>query len=277
MTTHARWMIAVVWMVVAMQPAGLLAQDRPAALRDIGIDQKLNELVPPDLTFRDENGRTVRLADYFGKRPVILTPVYYGCPMLCSLTLNGLVFAMKKLPFNAGQDFDVVTVSFDPHETPTLAAEKKANYLKSLSRPGAETGWHFLTGDEASIRQLMAAIGFRYKWDEETKQYAHAAGLMVLTPQGKLARYFYGVEFPVRDLRLALVEASENKIGSRVDQVLLFCFHYDPATGKYSVAVNRIIQIGGMMTVVALAVLMTVLFWRERQARQPREGGATPG
>ncbi len=277
MTTLSQWMVAAVWMVLVFLPVGLCAQDRPPALRDVGIDQKLNEQVPLDLTFHDESGKTVKLADYFGKRPVILTPVYYGCPMLCSLTLNGLVFAMKKLPFNAGQEFEVVTVSFDPHETAALAAEKKTNYLKSLSRPGAEAGWHFLTGDDASIRQLMSAVGFRYKWDEETKQYAHAAGLMVLTPQGRVARYFYGVEFPVRDLRLAQVEASANKIGSRVDQILLFCFHYDPATGKYSVIVGRIIQIGGVVTVLALAVLMTLLFWRERQARQSREGGAATG
>ena len=277
MTTRTRWMVAAICMVLVFQPAGLCAQDRPAALRDVGIDQKLNEQVPLDLTFRDDSGKTVKLADYFGKRPVILTPVYYGCPMLCSLTLNGLVFAMKKLPFSAGQEFDVVTVSFDPHETAALAADKKKNYLKSLSRPGTEAGWHFLTGDDASIRQLMSAVGFRYKWDEETKQYAHAAGLMILTPQGRVARYFYGVEFPVRDLRLALVEASENKIGSRVDQILLFCFHYDPATGKYSVIVGRIVQIGGVVTVLALSVLLTLLFWRERQIRQSCKGGTATG
>jgi protein SCO1/2 len=275
MTPSTRWILAAAPLVLTLQSTELRAQDRPAALRDVGIDQKLNEQVPLDLTFRDESGKTVKLADYFGKRPVILAPVYYECPMLCTLTLNGLTFAMKKLPFTVGREFEVVTVSFNPRETPALAAKKKENYLRSLARPGAEAGWHFLTGDEAPVQQLMRAIGFRYKWDAETRQYAHAAGLMVLTPQGRLARYFYGVEFPVRDLRLALVEASANKIGSPVDQVLLFCFHYDPATGKYNVIVGRIVQIGGVVTVLALATLMTVLLWRERQARPSREGGAT--
>lgn len=269
MTAIARWILAAVLLVLATD---LRAQQRPAALRDVGIDQRLNEQVPLDLTFHDESGKTVKLADYFGKRPVILTPVYYECPMLCTLTLNGLVFAMKKMAFNVGQEYEVVTVSFNPRETPSLAAEKKKNYLRLFTKPGGDAGWHFLTGDEAAVQQLMRAIGFRYKWDEETKQYAHAAGLMVLTPQGRLARYFYGVEFPVRDLRLALVEASANKIGSRVDQILLFCFHYNPATGKYSLAVTRVLQTGGIATVLALAVLMTVLLRRERQAR---EGGAT--
>ena len=275
MTASTRWIFAAVLLILASQSADLRAQERPAALRDVGIDQRLNAQLPLGLTFRDETGKTVKLADYFGKRPVILTPVYYECPMLCTLTLNGLVFAMKKMPFTVGQEFEVVTVSFTPRETPALAAKKKENYLRSLSRPGAEAGWHFLTGDEAAVQQLMRAIGFRYKWDEETKQYAHAAGLMVLTPQGRLARYFYGVEFPVRDLRLALVEASANKIGSRVDQILLFCFHYNPATGKYSLAVTRVLQAAGIATLVALAVLMITLLRRERRDSRPREGGAT--
>jgi protein SCO1/2 len=249
--------------------AGALAQDnRPAVLQDIGIDQKLDEQVPLDVTFHDSTGQTVKLGDYFGKRPVILAPVYYECPMLCTLTLNGLVKAAKEMSFDAGQQYDVVAISFNPKETPVLAAGKKATYVREYGH-GDEggAGWHFLTGDEASIKKVMDAIGFRYKWDEQTQQYAHAAGLVILTPKGKVARYFYGVEFPPRDLRLALVEASANKIGSKVDQVLLFCFHYNPTTGKYSLAINRVLQVAGVGTVLALGLLMFVLMRHDQHGK----------
>ncbi len=246
---------------------GAMAQDnRPAALQDIGIDQKLDAQVPLDVAFHDSTGKTVKLGDYFGKRAVILAPVYYECPMLCTLTLNGLVKAAKELSFDAGKQYEVVAISFNPKETPVLAAGKKQTYLREYGRGDeAAAGWHFLTGDEASIKKVMDAIGFRYKWDEQTQQYAHAAGLVMLTPQGKIARYFYGVNFPSRDLRLALVEASANKIGTKTDQVLLFCFHYNPTTGKYSLAINRVLQVAGVGTVLALGLLMFGLMRHNRR------------
>ena len=243
------------------------AQDRtPPGLKGVGIDQKLNGQVPLDLTFRDETGQTVRLGDYFGRRPVVLTLVYYECPMMCTLVLNGLVHTMREIPFTAGDQFDVVTVSFNPRETPALAAAKKRSYLKSYGRAGAEKGWHFLTGDEASIQALTEAAGFRYVYDPDTRQYAHATAIMVLTPEGRLSRYFYGLEYPARDLRLSLVEASGNKIGSPVDQLLLFCFHYDPVAGKYGLAIMNAMRAAGVATALALGLLIFFMFRRERRA-----------
>jgi protein SCO1/2 len=242
-------------------------QDRPAALDDVGIDQRLNQQVPLSLTFRDETGKSVKLGDYFGDKPVILTLVYYECPMLCTYTLNGLVRSMQALPFDLGRQYRVVTVSFNPHEGPALAAAKKKEYLSHYSRSGGAEGWHFLTGDAPSIEKLADAVGFRYHYDAETRQYAHAAGLMVLTPQGKIARYFYGVEFSPRDLRLALDEASADRIGSPVDEVLLFCFHYDPATGKYGLLITRMIQIAGAGTVLIIALFIGLMLRRERAAK----------
>lgn len=246
---------------------GASAQDRtPQGLKGVGIDQKLNGQVPLDLTFRDEAGQTVRLGDYFGRRPVVLTLVYYECPMMCTLVLNGLVHTMREIPFTAGDQFDVVTVSFNPRETPALAAAKKRAYLKSYGRAGAEKGWHFLTGDEASIQALTEAAGFRYVYDPATRQYAHSTAIMVLTPEGRLSRYFYGLEYPPRDLRLSLVEASGNKIGSPVDQLLLFCFHYDPVVGKYGLAIMNAMRAAGVATALALGLLMFFMFRRERRA-----------
>ena len=241
----------------------------PPMLREVGIDQKLGAPLPLDLTFRDENGETIQLQHYFGEKPVILSFVYYECPMLCTQVLNGLLESLKTLSFDVGNQFAVVTVSFDPDETPKLAAEKKASYLKQYARAGAEQGWHFLTGDTASIRQLTNAAGFRYKYDPATDQFAHASGIMVITPQGKIARYFYGIEYPGRDLRLALVEASENKIGSFVDQVLLYCFHYDPSVGKYGLVIINVLRLAGIATVLALGTFMMVMFWRDRKTVKP--------
>jgi protein SCO1 len=238
---------------------------KPPVLANVGIDQHLNEQVPLDLMFRDETGQPVRLGQYFGNKPVILALVYYECPMLCTLTLNGLASAMKALTFNVGDQFNVVTVSFNPQETPALAAAKKKTYLKRYGRPGADKGWHFLTGDEASIRRLAKAVGFRYQYLPEKKQYAHAAGITLLTPQGRIARYFFGVEFSPRDLRLGLVEASNNKIGSPVDQVLLYCYHYDPATGKYGAVAMNFVRLGGGLTVLALGGFMLVMWRRDRR------------
>ena len=238
---------------------------RPAPLRDVGIDQKLNEQLPLDLTFRDETGKPVQLRKYFGQKPVLLSLVYYDCPMLCTLVLNGLVRSLRAVPLDVGDQFQVVTVSFDPRETAALAAAKKETYVKRYGRAQASQGWHFLTGDEASIQQLTRAVGFRYAYDEKSGQFAHATGIMVLTPTGRLARYFYGIEYSPRDLRLALVEASANKIGSVVDQLLLFCFHYDPKTGKYSLVVMNVLRIAGMGTLLALGSFMLVMFRRDRR------------
>ena len=229
---------------VLMSPA--LPSGLPKALTGVGIDQKLNEQLPLDLVFRNENGEDVKLGSYFGKKPVVLSLVYYQCPMLCNQVLNGMVTAFKVMAFKPGQEFEVVTVSFDPRETPALAASKKktyVDYLPEAKRAGAASGWHFLTGDEASIKRITDAVGFRYHWDEATNQFAHASGIFVATPQGKLARYFYGIEYAPRDLRLGLIEAAENKIGSPVDQLLLYCFHYDPATGKYGAAVMNLMRL----------------------------------
>ncbi len=221
--------------------------------------------------FRNENGEQVKLGDYFGKKPVVLSLVYYECPMLCTQVLNGMVSAFKVLSFKAGEEFDVVTVSFDPRETPSLATAKKktyVGYLPEAKRSSAARGWHFLTGDSESIKQLTEAVGFHYNFDETTNQFAHASAIMVATPEGKLARYFYGVEYSPKDLRLGLVETSQNKIGSPVDQLLLFCYHYDPATGTYGARVMRAIRVGGIATLFAMVALFFVM--RRRTAKQMR-------
>jgi protein SCO1 len=237
----------------------------PASLRGVGFEQKLNGQVPLDLAFKDEAGRQVRLKDYLDGKPAILVLAYFRCPMLCDQVLNGLVQAMLDLPFDAGKEFTVITVSFDPTETPEMATAKKKTYLVRYTRPGAEQGWHFLTGEEDAIKRLADAIGFRYRYDAQREQFAHAAGIVLLTPEGKISRYFYDVRYSPRDLRLGLVEASQNKIGSVADQILLYCFHYDPAEGKYGAAVMNIVRLGGVLTVLALATLMAVLWRRDRR------------
>jgi protein SCO1/2 len=256
--------------LAALAPATLAAQDmpasvRPAALREVGFDQRLGERLPLDLVLRDEDGRAVDLRAYFGSRPVVLSVVYYDCPMLCTLTLNGLVSALATLSFDVGREFEVVTVSFDPREGPELARAKKAAYLQRYKRPGAAAGWHFLTGDAAALRALTAAVGFRYAWDERTSQFAHPAGVVVLTPDGRISRYLYGVEYAPKDLRLALVESAAGGIGNAVDQVLLFCYQYDPQTGRYGAVVMRLVRAGGLLTLAALAVLVLTLRRAERR------------
>ena len=248
------------------------AREMPTLLQDIGLDQKLNETLPLALAFRDEQGRAVTLGDYFGERPVILALVYYECPMLCTQVLNGLVSAIGTLNFTAGREFDVVAISFDPGETPELARGKKAAYLERYDRPGSEPGWHFLTGTQHSITQLTRAVGFRYAYNAEVDQYAHASGIMVVTPDGRLSHYFYGIEYGPRDLRLALIDAADRKIGSPVDQLLLACFHYDPKSGKYSLAVMRLVQGAGILTVVGIG--LTILLLRRRDRRGPLSHGA---
>jgi len=246
-------------------PGAVLAQSPAQVIQQVAFEQKINQPLPLDLTFRDEAGRSVALGDYFGRRPVVLALVYYECPMLCTYVLDGLVRTLKPLSFNPGQDFEVVIVSFSPKETPALAAAKKENYLQSYGRPQTAHGWHFLTGEAESIRALTEAVGFRYLFDEETKQYAHASGLVVLTPQGKMFRYFYGIDYPPRDLRLALVEASANKLGTVTDQLLLFCYHYDPTTGKYGLLITRVLQTMCLGTLFALGIFLVTMFRRERR------------
>jgi protein SCO1/2 len=264
-------LVMLVALVGALPVLAQPEQVQNAILREVGIDQHLNEQIPLDLTFRDEAGQPVQLAQYFGTKPVILALVYYECPMLCTLTLNGLVSALKAVSFDVGNQFQVVTVSFKPSETPQLAASKKQGYLKSYGRTGADAGWHFLTGDEANIKRLTEAVGFRYRWVPEQNQFAHAAGITVLTPTGKIARYFFGVEYAPRDLRLGLVEAAQEHIGSPVDQLLLYCFHYDPATGKYGAVVMNIIRLGGALTVLVLGGSL-FLMWRSDRARRSPVG-----
>jgi len=235
----------------------------PKALREVKIEQRLNEQLPLDLQFKDETGRTVELREYFNRsKPVILSLVFYKCPMLCNQILSGLLAGLRAQSFNVGREFEVLTISFDPRETPELAAEKKESYIQRYNRPGAEKGWHFLTGDQENIARLTEAVGFHYNYDEKTNQFAHASGIMLLTPQGKLSRYFYGIEYNARDLRLGLIEASDNKIGSMVDQLLLYCYHYDPATGRYGPIVMNIMRLGGVVTVLGIGALLLVLRWR---------------
>jgi protein SCO1/2 len=243
------------------QPAGV----RPPVLKDVGIDQLLNNQVPLDLEFRDESGRTVKLAEYFKDKPVVLSLVYYDCPRLCTQVLTGLLGAMKALPMSPGKEFVNLSVSFDPRETPQLAAAKKAEYLKRYDRPGAEAGWHFLTGDERAIQALTKSVGFRYVWDPVTKQYAHAGGIMVLTPQGKISRYFYGIEYAPRDLRFGVIDASAGKVGSLADQVILYCYMYDPDRGTYGLVMMRLLRIFGGLTVVTLLALFLYLRRKEKQ------------
>src|SRR5580692_11433798 len=269
--------VAAAFLALAPGAAAQLASDpmqsvgvRPELLKQVSIDQKLNQSIPLDLTFRDEDGRTVALGQFFGQKPVILTLVYYNCPMLCTQVLNGVESSLKELSTDIGHQYDVVTISIDPTESHIRAKTKKEMYVGMYGRPGAAQGWHFLTGDEPQIKQLADAVGFRYAYDPDTKQFAHASAIMLLTPEGKISRYFYGIQYPTRDLRLGLVEASEGKIGTPVDQVLLFCYHYDPATGKYGLLISRLIQAAGAVTVLAIGGLILVLYRKEHYALPQR-------
>jgi protein SCO1 len=246
------------------------ASVRPPYLQNVGIEQRLDAQIPADLPFIDDTGRHVKLGDYFGKKPLILNLVYYNCPMLCGEALAGLTGSMKLIKFDAGNQFEVVTVSFNPQETPELAAEKKRDYLKRYGRPTAAAGWHFLTGPADSINALTKAVGFQYQYDAAKNQYAHATAIMVLTPQGRISRYFYGVDFPPKDLRMGLVEASQEKIGNAVDQVLLYCYHYDPATGKYGAIVSNMLKLGGALTILFVGGMILIFLRLERIA--PRKG-----
>jgi len=237
------------------------ANTRPPRLENVGIEQHLDAQVPPDLTFRDDTGKTVKLGDYFGHKPLLLNLVYYNCTMLCGEALAGLASALRLVKFDVGNQFDVITVSFDPRETPEMAAAKKKDYVGRYGRANAATGWHFLTGQPDSINALTKTVGFQFQYDPKSDQYAHATALIVLTPQGRIARYFYGVDFPPKDLRMGLVEASQGKIGNAVDAVLLYCYHYDPGTGKYGAMVANILRLAAAATILILGIFLFVL-WR---------------
>ena len=261
---------------ITQGPLSPPANVRPPGLKNVGIEQHLDEQIPPALTFRDETGKAVTLGDYFGKKPMILNLVYYQCPMLCGEVLTGLESALRVLKFDVGKEFDVLTVSFDPKETPEMASAKKAEFLKRYGRPGAAEGWHFLTGPAASIDALTKAAGFQYQYDPKSGQFAHATAIMVLTPEGKIAQYYYGVEYAPKDLRLGLIQASENKIGTVVDQVLLYCYHYDPDTGKYGAIISRVLQLAAGATVLILGTFLIVMF-RMGSATVARPRGAANG
>jgi protein SCO1/2 len=243
---------------------GTPASQLPRALREIGFEQNLDRPVPLDTPFRDEMGAAVRLGDYFGKRPVVMVFAYYDCPMLCTMVINGLSSALNVLSLTPGRDFEIVTVSFNPADTPASAAAKKKVYLERYARPGAAASWHFLTGDAPSIERLTKAAGFRYAWDADTRQWAHPSGVIVLTPDGRLARYLFGIEYGPRDLRYAIVEASNGKVGNAADALLLYCYHYDPMTGRYGLAVMRAMRLAGGVTVLALGTFILVMVRKER-------------
>ena len=259
-------MIAALAGSAGAQQLGIPASAVPAMMQGVGIDQNLNAQIPLELTFKDETGQAVRLGQYFRGKPVVLALVYYECPGLCDLILNGLSHVMGETSLNIGSDYEVVTVSFNPKDSWQLADAKKGNYIEKYNRPGAKEGWHFLTGQPDAIKQLTETVGFHYNYDPINKQFAHASAIMILTPEGKIARYFYGIEYKPRDFRLGLVEASANKIGSPADQVLLFCYHYDPMTGKYGMTVKRVTQVLGTATALGLFGFVFIMLRRERRS-----------
>ena len=238
----------------------------PPQLKDVTFKQKLNDTLPLDAMFKDETGRPVALGSYFGKRPVVLAFVYYSCPMLCTQVMNGISSALTVMPFKIGQDFDVVLVSFDARDTPAVAAEKKQAHLQYWSAENTATSWHFLTGDEATIGRVTSAAGFNYRWDEPTGQFAHVSGVLVVNPDGKLSRYFYGVEYSPKDLRLALVDSGQGKVGSAIDELLLYCYHYDPESGTYGVVVMNLIRLGGVLTMLAMGTFIILMRRRDAHA-----------
>ena len=248
---------------------GIVASNVPPQFKAVTFAQRLNQQVPLDTMLKDEAGRSVTLGQYFGQKPVMLAFVYYQCPMLCPLTLNGISSALKAMPFVPGKDFEIVVVSFDPRDTPESANAKKQAHLAHWTAQSTAAGWHFLTGDQASIERLTSAAGFTYQWDEKTGQFAHVSGVLTLTPEGRLARYFYGVEYSPKELRLALVESSQGRIGSKVEELLLYCFHYDPTVGRYGWAVMTLVRTGGALTVALLLGFIVVM--RRREGRAPVE------
>jgi protein SCO1/2 len=231
------------------------ASVRPPGLKNVGIKQNLNQFMPADLQFTDDLGRKVRLGDYFGSKPLILNFVYFSCPMLCGEELSGLESALRVLKFDVGKEFDVITISFDPKDTPEAAAKKKGEFLRRYKREGAQHGWHFLVGQPDAIAAATSAAGFQYEYDPQTQQFAHSTAILILTPQGKISQYYYGIEYAPKDLRLGLVAASENKIGNLADELLLYCYHYDPEKGKYSATIMRILRLMSIATMLSLGTL----------------------
>ena len=247
--------------------AGPPASELPPILREVGFDQNLDQQIPLDVTFKDENGQIVQVGKYFGARPVVLNFVYYDCPMICLQTLSGLASTLKVLSQEPGRDFEVVTVSFDPRETPALAFNKKREFVGRSGKPDIANGWHFLTGTKPDIDRLTQAAGFRYVWDESAKQFAHPTGIIVLTPSGRLARYLFGIDYGPRDLRLAILDASAGKVGSPIERALLYCYHYDLSTGRYSLAIMRVVRLAGVATVFSIGTLIFVMTKRDRVGR----------
>jgi protein SCO1/2 len=258
---------AMLWVLSGVAAVSTSAQQitTPAILNKAGITQNLNARIPPDVVFRDETGKSVRIGDFFGHKPIILSLVYFDCPALCTEVLNGELRTMKAVSLDLGKDYEAVTVSFEPKDTPSLAQAKRDVYVGQYNRPGAADRWHFLTGEQQSIDTLTNVVGFHYAYDSSIRQYAHAAAILVLTPDGRIDRYFYGVQYPARDVRLGLVEASEGKIGSLTDQALLYCYQYDPMTGKYGVVVMNVLRAAGGLTVLVLGIFMVLMFLRERK------------
>ncbi|HEY3457976.1 MAG TPA: SCO family protein [Bryobacteraceae bacterium] len=259
----------IIAVCLALAAASLLPAQyaRPRLTKDVGIDQKLSSPVPLNTAFRDEAGRVAPLSTYFGDKPVVLSLVYFTCTSLCPMSLRETVSALRRVSLEPGRDYNVVVVSFDPHDTAEAAAKAKAEYRKQFDRPGYDAGFHFLTGDEAAIAKLTSAAGWRYRWDKATKQFIHAGGIMVVTPDGKMSRYFYGIDYAPADLRMALVDASQHKIGSPVDYILLFCFHYDALQGKYTLAILNVLKLAGILTLLALAGLLYFLMRTEKKKK----------
>jgi protein SCO1/2 len=246
--------------------AGMPSSQMPGVLADVRFEQRLNEPLPLDARFKDEEGRDVRLGDYFGaKKPVVLAFVYYECPMLCTQVLNGLTSSLGALDETVGREFDVVAISFDARETPALANGKKKSHLDRYKRPESAAGWHFLTGDDAAIKAVTAAAGFKFAWDDKTQQFAHPSGIVVATPEGKISRYFFGIDFAPRDVKFALIESSAGRIGNAIDQLLLYCYHYDPTTGSYGFVAMGAVRVGGAVTVLALVGFVIVSLRREQR------------
>ncbi len=268
---RSRFLAAAWIMIISACFATAQVNNTPTLARGVTIEQKLNSAIPLDLVFRNETNQAVPLRTYFGEKPVVLALVYYGCPNLCSLTLTEMVHALHRLSFDPGRDYNVVVVSFDPSETPALASQTKAAYAKEFGRASFNSGWHFLTGTQDSISRLASAVGFRYRWDEPTHQFVHAGGIMIATPEGRLSRYFYGVRYAPADLRLALVEASQEKIGSPVDDLLLFCFHYDAAQGKYTLVIFNVLKLAAAVTLLCLG---TLIFFFMRREKKEKTGSA---
>jgi len=273
--TNSFMLYALATVLAALPVRAQQQETTPGILREVDISQNLNTQIPPGIAFRDENGKIVHLGDFLGTKPILLSLVYFECPALCTEVLNGELRTMDAISLDLGKDFDAVTVSFEPKDTPALAKAKRDVYIGQYGRPGAAENWHFLTGDQFSIDALTKAVGFHYAYDSGSRQYAHAAAIMILTPDGKIDRYYYGVQYPARDVRLGLVEASQGKIGTVTDHALLYCYQYDPATGKYGLIVMNVVRGGGALTVLLLGIFMLTMFRRDRKLHPvlPAVGG----